>query len=50
VNHQYFSLSQAGLAWEAISRARNLAVYIPGDFQNVQCELIVFLPQDGAGS
>jgi type VI secretion system protein ImpJ len=50
VNHQYFSLSQSGLAWEAIIRARNLAVYIPGDFQNVQCELIVLLPQDSVGA
>lgn len=49
MNHQYFSLSQSGLAWEAITRARNLAVYVPGDFQNVQCELIVFLPQQQDG-
>ena len=45
MNHQYFSLNQAGLAWEAIGRARNLAVYIPGDIQDVRAELIVVLPQ-----
>jgi type VI secretion system protein ImpJ len=45
LNHQYFSLNQSGLAWEAIGRARNLAVYVPGDIQNVQAELIVVLPQ-----
>jgi type VI secretion system protein ImpJ len=45
LNHQYFSLSQSGLAWEAIGRARNLAVYVPGDIQNVKAELIVVLPQ-----
>ena len=39
LNHQYFSLNQAGLAWEAIGRARNIAAYIPGDFENAQAEL-----------
>jgi type VI secretion system protein ImpJ len=45
MSHQYFSLNQSGLAWEAIGRARNLAVYVPGDIQNVRAELIVLLPQ-----
>ena len=45
LNHQYFSLNQAGLAWEAIGRARNIAAYIPGDFENAQAELIVLLPE-----
>jgi type VI secretion system protein ImpJ len=45
LNHQYFSLNQSGVAWEAIGRARNLAVYVPGDIQNVRAELIVVLPQ-----
>lgn len=45
LNHQYFSLSQSGVAWEAIGRARNLAAYVPGDFQNVRAELIVLLPE-----
>jgi type VI secretion system protein ImpJ len=44
LNYQYFSLNQSGLAWEAIGRARNLAVYVPGDFENVKAELIVVLP------
>lgn len=44
LNYQYFSLSQSGLAWEAIERARNLAVYVPGDFPNPKLELIVLLP------
>jgi len=47
LNFQYFSLSQAGLAWEAIQRARNLAAYVPGDFPNPQLELIILLPQAG---
>lgn len=45
LNHQYFSLNQSGLAWEAIGRARNLAAYIPGDFENAIAELIVLLPE-----
>jgi len=42
--YQYFSLSQSGPAWEAVGRARNLAAYIPGEFPNVQAELIILLP------
>jgi type VI secretion system protein ImpJ len=45
LNCQYFSLSQSGVAWEAIGRARNLAAYVPGDFPNPQLELIILLPQ-----
>jgi type VI secretion system protein ImpJ len=45
VNHQYFSIDQSGVAWEAIVRARNLAVYIPGDFPTPQLELIILLPE-----
>lgn len=45
LNYQYFSLSQSGIAWEAITRARNLAAYVPGDFPNPQLELIILLPQ-----
>jgi len=44
LNYQYFSLSQQGLAWEAIQRARNFAAYVPGDFPNPQLELIILLP------
>jgi type VI secretion system protein ImpJ len=45
VNYQYFALNQAGPAWEAIRRARNLAVYAPGDFPSPQLELIILLPE-----
>jgi len=45
LNHQYFSISQSGVAWEAVVRARNLAVYVPGDFPSPQLELIVLLPE-----
>ena len=47
LNHQYFSLSQAGPAWEAVVRARNLAAYVPADLPNPRLELIILLPQAG---
>jgi type VI secretion system protein ImpJ len=47
LNYQYFSLSQTGVAWEAIQRARNLAAYVPAELPNPQLELIILLPQAG---
>ena len=47
INHQYFSLSQSGPAWEAVQRARNLAAYVPGELPNPKLELIILLPQAG---
>jgi type VI secretion system protein ImpJ len=47
LNYQYFSLSQSGVAWEAVTRARNLAAYVPADLPNPQLELIILLPQAG---
>ncbi len=45
LNCQYFSLSQSGVYWEAVVRARNLAAYVPGDFPTPQLELIILLPE-----
>jgi type VI secretion system protein ImpJ len=45
LKHQYFSLSQSGPAWEAVTRARNLAAYVPDDFPNPKLELLILLPQ-----
>ncbi|MCU0245555.1 MAG: type VI secretion system baseplate subunit TssK [Bryobacter sp.] len=45
LNHEYFLLSQSGLAWEAIERSRTLAVYVPGDFPQPQLELVILLPE-----
>ena len=45
LNSQYFSVSQTGVAWEAVTRARNFAAYVPGDFPNAQLELIILLPE-----
>lgn len=44
LNHQYFRINQSGAAWEAVVKARNLAVYIPADFPSAQLELIILLP------
>jgi len=45
LDSQYFSLSHSGVAWEAITRSRNLAAYVPGDFPNPQLELVILLPE-----
>ena len=45
VNYQYFSISQSGVCWEAITRSRSLAAYCPGDFPNPQMELLILLPE-----
>ena len=44
VSYQYFSLNQAGEAWDSIERARNVAVFT-GDLRNPQMELIILLPE-----
>ena len=46
LNYQYFSLSQSGGPWETVTKARNLAAYVPGEFPNPQLELIILLPQN----
>lgn len=45
LNYQYFSLSQGGGAWDGITRARNIAVYIPADLPDPQVELMIVLPR-----
>jgi type VI secretion system protein ImpJ len=45
LNHQYFSLSRSGVAWEAVERARNIAAYVPAELPNPEVELIVLLPE-----
>ncbi|HEY0785428.1 MAG TPA: type VI secretion system baseplate subunit TssK [Acidobacteriaceae bacterium] len=44
LEYQYFSLDASGPIWESVTRARNLAVYTPGELGDPQMELIV-LPQ-----
>lgn len=45
LKYQYFSLNQAGPAWEAVRRARNLAAYVPEDLPKPELELLILLPQ-----
>lgn len=40
LRYQYFSLERSGPAWEAITRARNFAAYVPGEIPNPEMELI----------
>lgn len=41
LHYQYFSLDRAGAAWEAIRRARNFGVYVPGEISNPRMELLL---------
>jgi type VI secretion system protein ImpJ len=47
MKYQYFSLNQSGAAWDSVTRARNFAAHVPGDFPNPQMELLILLPQAG---
>jgi type VI secretion system protein ImpJ len=40
LRYQYFSIERTGPEWEAIVRARNFAVYVPGEIHNPELELI----------
>lgn len=40
LRYQYFSLDRSGPVWEAVVRARNFAVYVPGDIPNPDMELL----------
>jgi type VI secretion system protein ImpJ len=43
VDQQYFVMRRSGPAWEAIERARNLAVYVPADLGDARLELVIQL-------
>jgi len=40
LKYQYFSIEKSGAVWEAVTRARNFAVYSPGEIPNPDMELI----------
>jgi type VI secretion system protein ImpJ len=50
LNYQYFSITQSGLAWEAVGRARTFAAYVPGELPNPQMELVILLPSVSASA
>ena len=39
----YFAVGRTGPAWDAVTRARNLAVYVPAELPGARLELIVVL-------
>ncbi len=43
LDHQYFALRRDGTAWEAVERARNLAVYVPAELAQAKFELVIVL-------
>jgi type VI secretion system protein ImpJ len=45
LKYQYFALNQSGPAWEAVTRARNFAVSVPGELANPTLELLILMPQ-----
>jgi type VI secretion system protein ImpJ len=44
MGYQYFRIRTEGPEWQAITRARNLAAYVPADLANPQLSLLVVLP------
>ena len=43
LDFQYFAIRKAGSAWDAINRARNLAVYVPAELVDARFELVIVL-------
>ena len=43
LDFQYFALRKAGGAWDAIRKARNLAVYVPAELVDARFELVIVL-------
>ena len=39
----YFALKRSGGAWDAVARARNLAVYVPAELGDARFELVIVL-------
>lgn len=44
LDYQYFQLAKAGPEWDAITRSRNLAAYVPSELADTQLELVILLP------
>lgn len=42
---EYFRLDTSGEDWDAVRRARNLAVYVPSDLPDPDLELLLLLPE-----
>ncbi len=48
VNFQYFQITKGGPEWDAVVRARNVAVYVPADLPDPELELVLVLPASSA--
>jgi type VI secretion system protein ImpJ len=48
VNSQYFQITKGGAEWDAVIKARNLAVHVPADLPDPELELVLVLPSSGA--
>ncbi len=49
LDYQYFLLDRSGPDWDAIRLSRNLAVYAPSEFPEIQMELVILLPAERRG-
>lgn len=47
LDRQYFALGRSGEDWDAVRRSRHLAVYVPGDLEDPELELVILLPREG---
>jgi type VI secretion system protein ImpJ len=47
IETQYFGISRIGPAWEDIVKTRRVGVYIPGEFTEVELELLVSTAAEG---
>ena len=45
LNHHYFLLQKSGAEWDNVARSRNIAAYVPAEFQAPQLELVIVLPR-----
>ena len=45
LNHHYFLLQKSGAEWDKVVRSRNIAAYVPAEFQAPQLELVIVLPK-----
>jgi type VI secretion system protein ImpJ len=43
LDFMYFAIRRAGPAWDAVARARNLAVYVPAELPDARLELVIVL-------
>jgi type VI secretion system protein ImpJ len=49
LDYHYFQVNKQGPDWDAIGRARNVAVYVPGDVTGAKLELVAVLGEGGGG-